>query len=849
MDSETESSVGSELSEGALVARDRIAPSTQSDYASAMNGLKQFAFENREQYSECFSGENIALPVRLQLGKGYLSQLRDTLVVWPQDPRQGAERTGLKHYSVQKLNHVIDAIRYSFSKESCALPAPDYKYYNDFRHAYKQTIARAKAAGEFPASGGAVSLTMLAMIRVLEAAIKYVPTGRGAAESSGQQLWLFILLAIATAGRGERVSRVQFQCMKWFADVAQVQIPTSKSDTLGLMSYLKMCSANPHHPLCCLVTALGVEFVSRTGTQSFQFLFGDAGEPSSYIGTRLQTALKQVLRSIGAEILGAPLHRLCGHFLKKTSIAFMRSNHECISHDSRELRADHKVGPYNLRSEQDGIVGRILAFLKPGTEEFAVTPPHFDPRIVAAIPWADIVPGYALYPDDTKPLIHACVASVIHNSEFLSRNLSLSHPYHGCPLLKVQSRWVRLLQPYVLGGRSAFKSLLEQTGQSLISRLCVDLHALRHKQHTGTASNQAMIDEMHELRCAVVTLTTVLQRDPPAPSAATQHVVALQIGYLPASFRFPVGLTAENCWYRWHDKDKPLRAIHSKMLPASWSPAERGRQCVLMRKMRAVMDILQGKTENKTVDLEPTFIWQACWDRCVAAFEIPEPCSWVLTTLYEFMLKKPATVKAAREAPTISFAEAASCAASRAEKVSRDAAAFAHAAAACPPARTVAVAEVELDAPLAASADAISDVDVLSVVENIQLQSTHAPQLPASSHAAPPEKGYICNHCLGSFACIKTARGHHQKCRVVQNHPALHCHMLKGAACDACFVGARQCNCAHCTMKPRRVYEATAAAAAETFRAAEATRRPRQSDETAAAAAVGTIRNVSSRTQ
>jgi hypothetical protein len=109
LDSESESSVGSELSEGALVARDRIAPSTQSDYASAMNGLKQFAFDNRDQYSECISGENIVLPVRLKLGKGYLSQLRDTLVVWPQDPRQGAERTGLKHYSVEKLNHVIDA--------------------------------------------------------------------------------------------------------------------------------------------------------------------------------------------------------------------------------------------------------------------------------------------------------------------------------------------------------------------------------------------------------------------------------------------------------------------------------------------------------------------------------------------------------------------------------------------------------------------------------------------------------------------------------------------------------------------------------------------------------------------
>jgi hypothetical protein len=261
-DSESESSGDSELSEGALVARDRIAPKTQADYASAMNGLKQFAFDNREQYSNCISGDNIVLPVRLELGKGYLAHLRDTLVAWPQDPRQGDERTGLKHYSCQKLNQVIDAIRYSFCKESCALPATDYKYYNDFRHAYKHTIARAKAEGAFPATGGAVSLTMLATIRLLEAAIKYVPTGSGAAESSGKQLWLFILLAIATAGRGERVSRVQFQCMSWFADVAQVQIPTSKSDILGLMSYMKMCSANPLHPLCCLVTALGVEFVS-----------------------------------------------------------------------------------------------------------------------------------------------------------------------------------------------------------------------------------------------------------------------------------------------------------------------------------------------------------------------------------------------------------------------------------------------------------------------------------------------------------------------------------------------------------------------------------------------------------
>jgi hypothetical protein len=822
----------SAISEGARAARDRLAPKTQEDYASVISQLAQFAFEDKVQFSDCISGDEILLPVRLPLGKAYLAHLRDRRVPWPLDPRQGDERTGVKHLSSATIDQAAQAIKYTFSKEGIPMPAADTKFYNDFPHAYKHILAQAKAEGAFPASGGAVPLTMLATIRLLEAAMKYVPTGKGAAEACVQQLWLFILLAIATCGRGERVARVQFQCMSWSADVAEVQIPTSKSDTLGLMSYLKMCSANPHHPLCCFITALGVDFLSRNSTQSWHFLFGDAGEPSTCIGTRLLTALKTVMRTVGADTLGVPLHRLCGHFLKKTSIAFMRSNHECVSHDSRELRADHKVGPYNLRSEQDGIVGRILAFLKPGTEEFAVAPPHFDPRIVAAIPWADIVPGYTLYPLDTKPLIHACVASVIHNSEFLAKNLSLSHPYHGCRLLKTQSRWVRLLQPYVLGGRSAFKSIMEQTGQSLISRLCVDLHILRHTQHTfAPAQDHAMLDEMHELRSAVVTLTSVLQRDTVIPRAAdataVQHAAALQIGYLPASFRFPVGLTAENCWSRWHCKEKPLRAVNSKMFPVTWSAAEKGRQGVLMRKMRAIMEILQGKTPNQTIDLDPTYVWQACWARCVAAFGIPEPCSWVLTTLYAFLLKQPEKVKAAREAPAISFANAAACAASLAEKVARDAQVFAHAAAACPPARLVQVPHVAPN--VTATADAMSDVQVQSIVANIELQTTHAPQLPIPAHIPPPEKGYTCSHCLRPLKCIKIARKHHGSCKAVC-FSELPCKSWTGCACDDCFVGKRHCDCDSClAVQPfctsRRLPnfdQAAASAAAEAYRAAEA---------------------------
>jgi len=53
-------------------------------------------------------------------------------------------------------------------------------------HSFRNIIAQAKATGAYPAR--AVPLTMMDMIRLLEAALKYVPTGRGTAESCLQQL-------------------------------------------------------------------------------------------------------------------------------------------------------------------------------------------------------------------------------------------------------------------------------------------------------------------------------------------------------------------------------------------------------------------------------------------------------------------------------------------------------------------------------------------------------------------------------------------------------------------------------------------------------------------------------------
>lgn len=715
----------SDMSEGARAARDRLAPKTQKDYASFMNGLSKFALNRRAEYGHFIQNDKVLLPVPLALGKAYLCHCRDTLVAWPLDPRPEASKTGFKHYSTHKINGVISAIQYSYSKLSVAMPPNETKFYNDFQHSYRHIIAEAKACAAYPAQAGTVAMAMASAIRLLYAALRHVPTGKGAKESSVRRLWLFLLLSIASCGRGERVARVQFQFISWAADCLSVQIPTSKSDIEGLMSYAKFCAANPWNPVCCLPTALGVEFLSRNVTSSMQFLFGDADEKTSYMVTQLQTALKTVMNVVGEEKLGATFDRLTGHFLKKTAIGFMRSNHECISNDSRELRADHKVGPYNQRSEQDGVVGRVLAFLKPGSVEFECVPPHFHPAVVAGIPWAVIVPSYEQYSADTQRAIHACVASVIHNVEFITKNLSKSHPFHGCHLMKTRSKWVELLKPHVLGGRSGFKSTMEVTGQSLISKIAVDLEFIRKGGSSDAMSatnTSALVEEMSELRHAVTDLKNVIEghaASQPTSASAAAQIPKVYIGYITEKFPFPVGLSVEDCWRRWHCGDKPLRAINSKMLLSSLSASERQRQLCLRRKMKAVMGILQGQTQDKTVDIDPDFVWKSCWTRAVALFQIPEPCNWTISTAYDWFCRSSAAIKAAREAESVSVPDVAIAAAATATKAAQDARIFAVAAAGHHPVR---VCDVVAGAGIVAVEDAadMSAAQTQCIVDSIR---------------------------------------------------------------------------------------------------------------------------------
>jgi hypothetical protein len=533
-------------------------------------------------------------------------------------------------------------------------------------------------------------------------------------------------MALATLGRGERVSRIQFCCITAFCDALAIQIPTSKSDIVGLMSYAKACFANCAEPTCCLATALGVEFLSRSPTGNFQFLFGESGENSRYIVQQMAVALRTIIDSVGAANLGTTVDRLTTHFLKKTGLRLLRDMAAgIIDDDSKELRADHKVGPYSQRSEQDGVVGRTLAFLKPGTSSFALSPPHFHETIIRAIPWARIVPGYTNYTIETRQAVHLAVASAMSHADFLTKNMSTSHPFHGCPLMSTEKAWLPILKPYLLGGIGPFTSCLVATGCSLISNMAMEVHDLTQGGGGGRgvggggALSSEDRDKIDGLMAAVVDLKQVMTdhsniaaQDAPAHSNALVWSRIMPRLWLNPSFKFPVryecmydvcmvvygdvlwvhgawwcnlplSVKLHDAWLRWHCGAHPLRAVTSKMLPKTppgVDTAERERQCGLRRKFKGVFDIIQGQTPDSVVDMDVEYVWDVCWNRTVSLFNVTEPCNWVVSTAYDVFHRQTTLVTAAKASPTVAVPDVALAAAARAARVAADTRAFAQAA-------------------------------------------------------------------------------------------------------------------------------------------------------------------------
>lgn len=169
-----DSESGSDASEGARAARERLAPKTQRDYSGYINELVEFACRRRDEYADCMSSPTtVTMPVDLKLGKAFVCHLRDRLISWPMDPRPADRRTYLKHYSKSKINNACLAIKNSFTLLSMPVPEADATFYNNFAQAYVNILARDKATGAFPGVEGTVALGHDQIKQIINAAFRY----------------------------------------------------------------------------------------------------------------------------------------------------------------------------------------------------------------------------------------------------------------------------------------------------------------------------------------------------------------------------------------------------------------------------------------------------------------------------------------------------------------------------------------------------------------------------------------------------------------------------------------------------------------------------------------------------
>jgi len=71
----------------------------------------------------------------------------------------------------------------------------------------------------------------------------------------------------------------------------------------------------------------------------------------------------------------------------------------------------------------------------------------------------------------------------------------------------------------------------------------------------------------------------------------------------------------------------PSSAFRISSIPP---PADIARELSGRRKIKGVMEILQGETTLRTVDLDPAYAWKQCWGRCVAVLGLKEKRARVL---------------------------------------------------------------------------------------------------------------------------------------------------------------------------------------------------------------------------
>jgi len=320
------------------------------------------------------------------------------------------------------------------------------------------------------------------------------------------------------------------------------------------------------------------------------------------------------------------------------------------------------MGPYDLASDCDGVLGRILADLKP----LDLPPPHFHPAIAAAVPWSDFIPSYSEFPEKFKLAIPNIVASVVWHHAALSARLPKSNPLLGSPLFTTHRFMLTRLFPYLLGGTSG-RSLLTKSGRNILMEVADNVHTLMRREIQLSVPSQQSLqisdEQMRQLKECItssqshpvltaaqfqsleglLTTETATHSQPPCPDAAAPANSALWANVMPllflqSDFRFPVGLSLEDAYRRWFCAVPPLPPLHmisAKMIPPCESRQHRKAQKSLRSKFAGCMQVIHGLTPPGICRRNVAFTWSIFWPRIVSLYSIREPCSWTVATAFQ----------------------------------------------------------------------------------------------------------------------------------------------------------------------------------------------------------------------
>jgi hypothetical protein len=633
----------SDESVGARAARDRFQPGTQEDYNGALNQMEDYVKERYQPdsaiYARCMTHHHkLKMPVDFAVSKLFIrDHVQDRLIPWPEDNREPSRRTHMKHLTLSTMCTVICAMKFSYTRLRKAIPPEISLDYNNIFVEYKNFVGSERMCGNMPPVEGAAAITYDALYMLMESALKTSPEGKGSAESSIVNLWLFLIMAWSTLCRGERVGRVQLSFIRWIGDALGIGVPTSKSDAAGMMSYFKLCYSNCLDFTSCVVTALGVRVAS--GLIDAQFLFGSSVGDAHGVISRMRSSLKKLVAALPPSadlVLQVKRDLLTMHMPKKSGIRHLNGCGITGIHTPIHLRADHKCGPYDTQSDADGVVGRLLADLQP----LNLPPPHWHPAVAAAVPWCDFIPGFAEFPEQFRLAIPNIIASVIWHHDALSKSLPITDPLHGSPLFTTHRVWIGRLFPLLIGGTTG-KSLLCPSGRSVIMEVADDMHELLKRESRLCTVSQVPVEfsdkQLAQISQIVLAAIPQLQSQPQicAPSTSAVWANVMPLMYLGPTFRFPVSIGLEDAYRRWFSPRPPLPPLHlitSKMIPACNSKQERKVQKALRSKFAAVMLVLHGLTTPQMCKRNIAHTWKVFWSRAVNLFSIEEPCTWTVST-------------------------------------------------------------------------------------------------------------------------------------------------------------------------------------------------------------------------